>query len=120
MDDSDFSEKPPGFGVWFLSCATGFVILPFIAFYLMASIFGVDRRDSSSVWGLSGLAPILAALITSPAYFLGQISAFCFLRKRATRGATFLYATLFGIAIGAVAACLYWKSIGGGRILQAG
>ena len=109
MVNPNTPEKAPGFGLWFLSCATGFLLLPFLTFEMMAFIFGVDRRDSSSVWGLSGMVPVVAALLTSPAYFLSQISAFCFLRTRATRAAT---------CLGAAVACLYWKSTGGGRILQ--
>jgi hypothetical protein len=85
----------------------------------MPMIFGADRRDSSVVWGLAGAAPLIAVALTSPAYLLGQLAAFGFLRKRATPLAACLYSAMIGVALGAAAACLYWQANGGGRILQA-
>jgi len=85
----------------------------------MLLVFGADRRDSSAIFGLAGLVPLLAAVVTSPAYFIGQIVAFCSFRLRATPGATVLYSTLFGIAVGAITASLYWQANGGGPIPQA-
>jgi hypothetical protein len=85
----------------------------------MPLIFGVDRRDSSAVWGLAGAAPLLVAILTSPAYFISQIVAFLVLRRKATRSATFVYSVCVGIGFGFLASCGYWLSIGGGKILQA-
>jgi len=112
-------ERPAGFGVWILSCGVGLLALPIVVWILMPLVFGADRRDSSAVWGLAGLAPLFAVVFTSPIYFFGQIAAFCFFRSRSTPPATFLYSAIVGITSGALAACIYWQANGGGRILQA-
>ena len=112
------AETHAGFGLWILSCLMGFVLLPIVVGLLMPLVFGVDRRDSSAVWGLAGAVPLIVAIVTSPAYFLGQIGAFLALRPKATRLATLVYSVAIGIGFGFPASCGYWLSIGGGKILQ--
>lgn len=113
------NEPLPGFGAWFFSCALGLIVLPFAADMVMPLVFGTNKADSSAVWGLSGVVPLIAAFYMSPVYIIGQIASFCFFRNRATPAATFLYSAAVGIALGVVASCLFWKFLEGGTILRA-
>lgn len=109
-----------GFPLWLLSAFTGTILLIFTSFYSVCLIFGVDRRDSSAVWGLAGLAPILLAFMCYPVFLLTQAISFVALRERATPAATTLYSMLVGVILTTITTVIVYASMGGGKVLRSG
>jgi hypothetical protein len=71
-----------GFGAWATSFVIGVIALPVAAWILLPAVFGVQRADSSAVWGLAGAAPLLLAILFSPLFAVVHVIAFMLLKYR--------------------------------------
>jgi hypothetical protein len=98
----------------------GFIGFVFASDWLISTIFGVDRHDSSAVWGLAGAGTLIVSILCSPAYFIAYgVGHLVFFRRMHDHGVAALYSLLCSIPLGAVISCIVWLSLGGGRVLKA-
>jgi hypothetical protein len=61
---------------WFISALVGTVFAFLSSGVVIPLIFGVQRRDSASVWGLSGVADFVIGFLSLPAFLLVHGIAF--------------------------------------------
>jgi len=104
---------------WFISALVGTVFAFLSSGVVIPLIFGVQRRDSASVWGLSGVADLVIGFLSLPAFLLVHGIAFAAINP--VGSTTFWRAVrsvMIGLVIFWVVAVIVWQYHGGGKVLR--
>jgi hypothetical protein len=124
QSDDDSSTRQPGaksFSAWLISSVFGSIAALAITAVVIPSIYGVDYRDSSSVWGLSGIADILVGVTCLPVFLLVHLIAYLLLRSRGQqlilRSGSIAVAIWLALLLPAVLTA--WQARGAQKVLRA-
>ena len=119
MDAPPEKKVSPAIGCAFI--AGGFILFLFSSTLLIGLVYGVDRRDSSAVWGLSGAWDFIFSILFSPIYFILYPILHSFLRRRNSDIGMAELHSMIASAVGtAIVVCIAWGIAGYGRVLKAG
>jgi hypothetical protein len=76
-------SKRPILG-WFVSAAVGTVLAWLSSAAILPLIFGVARKDSASLWMLSGVADLVVGFVCIPAFLLAHSISYAVLKNADT------------------------------------
>lgn len=104
---------------WFVSALLGAVFALFSSVMVIPLVFGVQKRDSASVWGLSGVADLVVGFLSLPAFLVAHAIAFAFSNSEGSttswRGAR---SVMVGLLVFWVVIVIVWQHQGGGKVLR--
>lgn len=91
----------------------GLFVLIVFSGMVLGLLFGVERRDSSAAWGLSGAAPELLAIMSTPLYvIIFAVAAVAYHKKYEEHATAALLATLWSIGLTLLLMALFWLFLG--------
>lgn len=104
---------------WLLSAVLGTVVAFVSSGIVLPLVFGLQKRDSASVWMLSGAADFVMGLFCLPAFWL--VHGFSYAMLKGQDAASWRsYRSLFqGLILFWIVLVLAWRSSSGGPVLRA-
>ena len=82
-------------------------------------IFGIQRRDSASVWGLSGVADLVIGFLSLPAFLAAHAIAFAAINSEgSTTSWRAARSVMIGLVVFWVVITVVWQHHGGGKVLR--
>jgi len=107
------------FAGWFVSAFVGTVIAFFSSGIVIPLVYGVYRRDSASVWMLSGVADFLIGFLSLPAFLVAHGVAFVLSKSEgSTTSWRASRSVMIGLAIFWIVILVVWYQQGGGKVLR--
>lgn len=104
---------------WSVSAVLGAVFALFSSVMVIPLVFGVQKRDSASVWGLSGVADLVVGFLSLPAFLAAHAIAYAISNSegstRSWRGAR---SVMVGLLVFWVVIVIVWQHQGGGKVLR--
>ena len=107
------------FAGWFVSAFIGTVVAFFSSGIVIPLVYGVYRRDSASVWLLSGVADFVIGFLSLPAFIVAHGIAFAMSKAEgSTTSWRASRSVMIGLAIFWVVILVVWRQQGGGNVLR--
>lgn len=99
----------------------GSLVAPILACFLLHVVYGVDRRDSSAVWLLSGVADLIVSVCCLPAFWLSMgICSMIFKPRKDDASASIINSLGVSLVLYTGVVILAWYfTMEGGRVLKA-
>ena len=107
------------FAGWFVSAFIGTVVAFFSSGIVIPLVYGAYRRDSASVWMLSGVADLVIGFLSLPVFLVAHGIAFAMSKaERSTTSWRASRSAMIGLAVFWVVILVVWHQQGGGRVLR--
>ena len=105
---------------WLVSAFIGTVVAFISSGIVIPLIYGIQRRDSASVWMLSGVADLLIGFLSLPAFLIAHGIAFALGNSEgSTTSWRAARSVMIGLAIFWIVIVIVWHQLGGGKVLRA-
>ena len=105
-DDTE-NTKRPVLG-WFVSAVIGTVLAWLSSAAILPLVFGIARKDSASLWMLSGVADLVIGFLCIPAFLMAHGVSYATLKNADTTQWRALRSTIQGIVFFWVILVIAW------------
>jgi hypothetical protein len=120
MNEQDADEKTrhPVLG-WFVSAVIGTVVAWLSSAAILPIMFGIARKDSASLWMLSGAADLVMGFLCVPAFLLAHGVSYVVLKSADTTQWRAFRSTVHGILFFWIVLVIAWRWQVNGPVFRA-